>query len=420
MAIVHVAGGGLAGLVAARTLATDGHEVTLLEQAHEPGGRVASEQVDGFTLDRGFQVLFPSYPAVRRELDCAALDLQYYTAGATIARPGERTVLADPRQAPGKALETLLNTDITFGDKLGLARLVLSLSTTAPESLLDSSGRSIRDDLRRRGFSDRFIANFAAPFFGGVTLDRGLDTDSVVFDYVMRALVGDGAAVPAAGMGAIPAQLAAQARDAGVEIRTGVTVTDVSPDGDGVQLTTENATHHADAVVVATDPPTARELTGVEDIPTDGRGCVTCHVSLPSRSGLPTGNRLILNATTQGPNHVAPVSAVAPAQAPADQSLYSATFLGVPEADEDELLGRVQHALAEWYPEANLGDLSLVKTHRLPFAQFDQPPGFQSRLPAVTAPEGPVVLAGDYTRWSSIQGALESGRQAATAVTETL
>lgn len=54
-----------------------------------------------------------------------------------------------------------------------------------------------------------------------------------------------------------------------------------------------------------------------------------------------------------------------------------------------------------------------VATDRIPFAQFRQDPGFRAGLPGVDAPDGPVFLAGEYTHWSSIQGALESGRIAA-------
>jgi predicted NAD/FAD-dependent oxidoreductase len=76
--------------------------------------------------------------------------------------------------------------------------------------------------------------------------------------------------------------------------------------------------------------------------------------------------------------------------------------------------------MASWYPEANLADMKLVGVDRVPFAQFAQPPGFRAGLPSVDDPDGPVYLAGDYTRWSSIQGALESGRVAANAAAEKL
>ena len=97
---VVVVGAGLAGLVAARRLAAAGADVTVYEERADVGGRVRTEHQNGFTLDRGFQVLFTAYPAVRAELDLDALDLRYFTPGAVIARPGPRSVLSDPLRDP--------------------------------------------------------------------------------------------------------------------------------------------------------------------------------------------------------------------------------------------------------------------------------------------------------------------------------
>ena len=205
----------------------------------------------------------------------------------------------------------------------------------------------------------------------------------------------------------------------GVRIETDATVSDVEPTDDGtVVVEVDGETVEADAAVVATDPPTARSLTGVDAIPTEGRGCVTQFYSHPAAVDLETGARLLLNAADAEPNHVAPMSAVAPEHAPDGVQLLAATSLGVPDADDESLTERTRRTLESWYPDRRLDDLAVVHTERIPFAQFDQPPGVHGRLPAADDPEGPVYLAGDYTQWSSIQGALESGRVAADALLE--
>lgn len=417
---VIVVGGGLAGLVATRHLAGAGADATLLERRETVGGRVRSLERDGYRFDRGFQVLFPAYPAVQRELDLEALELRRFTSGATIVRPNHRSVLADPRDAPGSLGATLLNPDVTLGDRLRVARLWWELRGTDPTEIFDPGrgpDESIGTYLEERGFSEGFRENFVAPFYGGITLDRTLSTSRRVFEYTFRTLAVDGAAVPAAGMGAIPTQLADRVREAGGTVETGVDVTSVS--SDGTVTTADGTSDDADAVVVATDPPAARELTGVESIPTDGRGCVTQYYSLPERIRLDTGKRLLLNgADDEGPNHVVPHSAVAPEYAPDDVTLLSGTYLGDPDASDAELAERTRDALSSWYPERLFGELELVHTDRIPFAQFDQPPGIHDRLPDAREPNGQVYLAGDYTRWSSIQGAMESGREAAKAVLE--
>jgi phytoene dehydrogenase-like protein len=432
MTEVLIAGGGLAGLVAARRLAASGADVTLFERRDEVGGRVGSRAEDGFVLDRGFQVLFPAYPAVRRELDLDALDLRSFAPGATIARPGHRSTLSDPLRDPGAFLSTALNADVTLGDKLRVLLLRRELGSTPPEACFQGPHESIRGYLERKGFSDRFVENFAAPFYGGVTLDRSLGTDAGVFRYTFKMLTAGPAAVPAEGMGAIGRQLARAARDAGVTVETGTTVDRVEVDGsgsasapggesesgggDGVTVETGNETVTGDAGVVATDPKTARELTGIERIPARGRGCVTQYFSVRAHRRLDTGKRLLLNAAGDRPGHVAPLSAVAPEYAPDGAELLSATTVGRPDASDEELAAATRDALDAWYPEHRFDELELLSTERVAFAQFDQPPGFREGLPDPTTPEGPVVLAGEYTQWSSIQGAMEGGRAAADAV----
>ena len=58
---VVVIGAGLSGLSAARTLQRSGQEVMVLEQASEIGGRVQTMDIDGYRVDRGFQVLLTAY-----------------------------------------------------------------------------------------------------------------------------------------------------------------------------------------------------------------------------------------------------------------------------------------------------------------------------------------------------------------------
>ena len=407
---IVVAGGGLAGLVAARHLAETGAEVELLEARDTVGGRVRTRTVDGFTLDRGFQVLFTAYPAAERELSYDELDLRTFSPGATIAEPNHRSTLADPLSDPGAALPTLLNRDVRTGDKLRLFRLQLELKKREWDALLDSDDSTIREYLAAQGFSTAFIERFAEPFYGGITLDRSLGTSSAVFEYTFKALSEGNITVPKSGMGEIPKQLRDRAEAAGASVETGVTVTGI--DSDGPVVSTDAGDRSPDAVVVATDPNTAAELTGV-DTPTGTKSCVSVHCSVPDHQKLDTGARIILNAADAEPNTVAPMSAAAPEYAPGGSQLLTATFLGSRAKSDEELGEIVRNALDAWYPEHYFGDLEVLGVDRIEFAQFEQPPGFREAIPSVNAPDGPVVLAGDYTRWSSIQGALESGRLAA-------
>ncbi|WP_435076498.1 NAD(P)/FAD-dependent oxidoreductase [Halococcus sp. AFM35] len=416
MTQVIVVGGGLAGLVATRHLADGGADVELVERRESLGGRVRSRRMDGYTLDRGFQVLFTGYPAARRELRYQELDLRRFTPGATLARPGSRSVLADPRRDPASLTETLFNANVSFGDMARLLRLWRDLANRDEHEVFSGEDATIGDFLENRGFSRQFVERFFAPFYGGITLDRTLSSSAAVFQYTFRMLAGGSIAVPAAGMGAIADQLAASVRDAGAEITLDTEVEAVETDRDGATVELDSETRAADAVVVAADPKHARDLTGVGAIPTDARGCVTQYLSLPTHQQLDTGKKLVLNAGGTDPNHVASLSTVAPEYAPAGRELLSATFLGEEERSDEELAERVREALVAWYPERRFDDCELLATDRIGFAQFAQPPGFYQDLPATDAPDGDVYLAGEYTNWSSIHGAMESGRAAARAV----
>lgn len=413
---VCVVGGGLGGLVAARRLAARGANVQLFEREATVGGRVRSRHEDGFTFDRGFQVLFTAYPAVRRELDLDALDLRDFRPGAIIARDGQRSVLADPLGDPEAALESALNREVTVGDKLRTLKLRWDLSRRDLATILDGDASTTTNAyLTERGFSRQFREHFAAPFYGGITLDRSLETSSAVFEYTFAALARGRTAVPKDGMGAITGQLAAAARDAGVEIRTEEPVEDVTDSEDGVTVDVDGERIDADAVIVATDPRTAKTLTGVET-PTETKGCVTLWFVAPDGLSLGTDGRILLNAAHDRPNQIVHHTEVAPEYAPADADVLSATFLGTQSATDEALADEARAALRSWYPERHVDGIECRHVDRIDVAQFAQPPGFQAHLPDVRAPSGSVYLAGDYTQWSSIQGAMESGRVAANAV----
>jgi phytoene dehydrogenase-like protein len=412
-----VVGAGLSGLVAGARLAEADHDVTVLESRDEVGGRVRSTHAEGFTFDRGYQVLFTGYPAVKRELDVDALDLGTFVPGATLARPNHRSTLADPLRAPSTLLDSALNRDVTLRDKLNTVRLQRVLGSRDYDDLLDADDRDIETYLTEQGFSQAYLERFVAPFYGGITLDRSLSTAANVFAYTYKALSDGRIGLPADGMGAISKQLTERARAAGARIELNRQVTAVEPNDGAVCVETTGETLSADSAVVATDPATAEELTGIAT-PDGAKGCVTQHFSLPDHVELRSGNRILLNSADARPNTVSPSSAAQPAYAPDGEQLLVANFIGRQEASDDDLAAEVRAALESWYPTVRFSELKLRHTDRVDFAQFPQPPGFRAGLPAPDAPDGNVVLAGDYTRWCAIQGSMESGRVAATLLSE--
>jgi len=104
---VVVIGAGLAGLTCARRLQAAGVDCIVLEAGDAVGGRVRTDMVDGFRLDRGFQVLLTAYPAARKWLDYGRLELKKFSAGALVWCDGGRHRVSDPWREPGALWATL-------------------------------------------------------------------------------------------------------------------------------------------------------------------------------------------------------------------------------------------------------------------------------------------------------------------------
>ena len=120
---VAIVGAGLAGLACARTLARAGRACRVLEASNGVGGRVRTDTVDGFRLDRGFQVLLTAYPECRAVFDYGALDLRAFLPGADVRAGGRTSRIVDPWRDPKAALATALAPVGTLADKARIARL---------------------------------------------------------------------------------------------------------------------------------------------------------------------------------------------------------------------------------------------------------------------------------------------------------
>ena len=408
---VVIVGAGLAGLTCAKVLAKRGHEVAVFEALDEVGGRVRTDALDGFLLDRGFQVYFTAYPVSRRHLDHAALDLRALDPGAIICRGRDRTVLSDPLRDPGSLVPSLLSGAANLGDKLRTLELV---ARTAPVGAtaagkLDGVDNSSLEYLRSLGFSEGFVDTFFKPFYGGIFLDRSLSTSARVLRFTFKMLATGKTAVPARGMGEIPKQLAAFL-PTGV-LHTNDAVGSLLWEGDrAVGVEVDGKEHEADTVVVATDAPTARRLTGAA-VPEGSVGQVCIYYAA---EGLSSGKKIMLNAEDgRFVNNAVQISNVSPLYAPRGQGLLSVVALGGFDLPDEEIYRRGVEDVTRWYPEANLAPLAI---YRVPYAQFNQPPGIHERLPENGTDTLGLVLAGEYTEDSSINGSMLSGEKAAEEV----
>lgn len=410
MADVVVVGAGLAGLTCAQDLTRAGIECTVVEASDGVGGRVRTDRVDGYQLDRGFQILLTAYPQVRDRLDLDTLDLAPFDPGAHVWTGVRFHRVADPLRRPTLALQTL-GADIgSLADKLRLARTVADVRFRSVPDLLRRADMSTAERLRSAGFSDTMIERFWRPLFSGIQLDPDLEVSRRRFDTILRMLAMGGTGVPRSGMDAIPQQLAASLPDA--TIRLDAPVNELATTGSHTTITLQDGEHiDAQAVVVATDGPTAHRLLGTK-VPNPGsRAAAACWFATDSAPR--SGPVLMLDGASTGPaSNVMVMTEAAPSYAPPGRSLVVAAIPG-PEALDPTVTARVRAQLARWFGSSTT-DWDHLRTDVIPHGQPLQAPPFAPKQ-RVALGDG-VFVCGDHRDTASIQGAMFSGQRTAAAV----
>jgi len=411
---VVVVGAGLAGLVCARKLYQAGIPVIVVDGEDRPGGRLKTDNVGGFRLDRGFQVFFTAYPTAKRELDLDALDLKAFKQGAYIAHGGGLHLL-EP-QSFGQMLRTKFamarDKTIPIKDKQRLQKLCNSLGTLSPREISRMHMTTTRDYLDEFGFGDEIIDRFFRPFLGGIFLDRDLQVDSRQFAFVFSMLEQGQTVVPAKGIEAIAAQIAADIPR--YLFRFGNKVSEILRDGEGrptgVRLDTTE-TIEASEVVIATTAEEAARLTGKETV-SEFRSstCLYFEAATPCVEG----PYLVLNGTGSGiVNHVAPITNVSPEYAPAGKHLAAVTILGNPSQSDEELAEIAKAEVSQWITDKGVNIWRFIRAYRVANAQMAQPVGFLEKLPNNATSLPGIYQAGEFTANSSIDGAIKSGLECA-------
>ena len=408
---IVIVGAGLAGLTCAKVLRERGAEVAVFEASDDIGGRVRTDEHDGFLLDRGFQVYFTSYPVAKNHLDYGALDFREFDPGAVVCMGPEKSVLSDPLRDPKALVPSLLSDVATFGDKLRTLELA-ARAVRGGISAGEEGGEpdtSTLEYLQAAGLSESYIASFFRPFYGGIFLNRELTTSARVLRFTLSMLATGRTVVPALGMGEIPRQLASRLQEGAIQadspidslIRGGERVVGVRSAGEE---------YEADAVVVATDAPAAGMLTG-EAVPEGAVGEVCIYYET---DGLESGKKILLNADDEAfVNNAVEMSNISEKYAPSGRHLLSAVTLTGFDLPDGELYRRGIEDLSRWYPGADFRPLAV---YRIPYGQVAQPPGVHSRLLENRTQTPGLVLAGEYTEDASINGSMLSGEKAAGTV----
>ena len=389
---VLVIGAGLSGLAAARTLQRTGQEVLVLEKAAQIGGRVQTLELDGYRVDKGFQVLLTAYQEAAAVWPEHEINLFPFASGAII-HGREVKQLFDPLRHPSKMWQTVSSKLFTTRDLKSLVSLRLGLQGICglPER---ASTEQAPEFLARLGFSERFTNAFLRPFLGGVFLDESLSVPADAVRFVLAMFARGEASLPAQGISALPEHLSQ-----GLRIRCNCTVAEVEPTkvilNDGEIL-------HGKAII-DTRPPVSTSWQSTK--------------MMAFGSPIPHDTTPVLHLANLHDQPDAPIlhacapSLVAPNYAPPDRALLYATLrTDRPSAS----LKDVRRTLSNWFglSEEHIEHLTTIEVrHALP-----ESPCRASQ----DAREHGIYRSGDWTTHASIEGALRSGRIAAESVLQDL
>ena len=422
---IVIVGAGLAGLRCAELLQKAGFETLLLEASDTPGGRVRTDLVEGFRLDRGFQILLTAYPETKLALNYRALKLRRFIPGALVWHGGRFHRFVDPLREPLNGVKLLADDVVTLGDKLRVGLLVARVLRGEPDALFQGPDSSTRAFLHRFGFSPKMIDRFFASFFGGVFLENELQTSAHFFQFLFRMFAVGAAAVPAEGMERIPEQMAAKLAPGTLELNRRVVKVERRQQRFVVSTIAGEAVE-AKQLVFAVPEHTLRPL--LEDLLPHARVQTREHRSWNHNTTIYyaapkspiEGPILALNG--EGPdggpiNNLAVMSQVSRRYAPKGQELIAASVVGVAPGSNgaiESLESAVREHAERWFGAEQVREWKPIGAYpieyALPLARTTQWQASSARV------MDNLYTCSDAQEQPSLQGALASGRRAAEAI----
>ncbi|MCH2614060.1 MAG: FAD-dependent oxidoreductase [Opitutales bacterium] len=401
-----IVGAGIAGLRCALELQERGLKPLVLEASDRAGGRIRTDVVDGFHLDRGFQVLLTAYDECQSILDYDALNLGYLEPGAMVWTGSEFESVSDPWRRPSSLLKSACSPIGSLGDKLKIAGLRNRLIRSPIESIYETGeDMPTIDYLRSLGYSDTFMRSFLRPFYGGIFLEQELATSRIMFDFVFKMFAQGYAALPEGGMGRIPEQMASKLPPENIRLNT--RAAKIHPRCIQLADGTEIRSSH---IVLATDMTTAASLVGDDSLDRGWNKTYCLYFSSP-HSHLP-GAYISLNGSQTGNiSNVAVPSDAAMGYAPNGQSLICVSTKGI--ASLEEILSE----LRSWFG-STATSFRFLKQYSIPEALPHQLPGDNGYGKNSVQLDSGLWICGDYRYSASIQGAMASGRKVAEAISQ--
>ncbi len=340
---VAVVGAGLAGLSCAAKLVESGCSVTVFDAADDVGGRIRTDKVDGFLLDRGFQIYLDAYPESSGLLELDDLKLQCFEPGAIIREGESSHTLMDVYRRPSSLFAAVFQSNFPLRSKLLIGKLRSYLKGKSIGQIWSIREVSTTEDyLRDFGFDNRMIELFFRNFYGGIFLERELQTDSRMFEFTFKMFAEGYACLPGRGMQSIPEQIASRLPDGTVRLNQKVEAIE-----DGVLSLKNQERFEADIIVLATDGNSANQLHPEIPIP-EWRSTSNLYFTAPVS---PLSKKLIaLNGNTECLiNHLCVITDIAPEYSEDNRSLISVSLKTFSNLPDEDLVPKVESELKDWF-----------------------------------------------------------------------
>ena len=401
---IHIIGGGISGLIAARVLEEHGLSATIIEATDRLGGRVKTDVVDGYNLDHGFQVLLTAYPAAKKYLDFDALALQEFLPGSAIFKNGKQKIIGDPLRNLSLLLPTLFSGIGTVNDKLKILALNRRLKKKSIQNIFAEKEQTTLVYLENIGFSEAIITNFFTPFFSGIFLENKLDTSSRMFEFVYKMFGEGNAALPKDGIQAIPKQLFEKLKNTTCVFNTKVK----SVENGNIKLES-GETLKSNFTIIATQA--SGLVSNLKNQATLWKSCDTLYFEVAKREirkpliGLIAAPNALINNIFY---HTSLQTS-----ATATKELLSVTVVNRQNLTNKQLVAKVQKELKEL---CNIDSCTFIKQYNIPMALPKLQDIQYEMLPSETRLTETIFLAGDTQLNGSLNAAMIAGERAALEV----
>ena len=401
---IHIIGGGISGLIAARVLEEYGLSAKIIEATDRLGGRVKTDVVDGYSLDHGFQVLLTAYPAAKKYLDFDALALQEFLPGSAIFKNGKQKIIGDPLRNLSLLLPTLFSGIGTVNDKLKILALNRRLKKKSIQNIFAEKEQTTLAYLENIGFSETIITDFFIPFFSGIFLENKLETSSRMFEFVYKMFGEGNAALPKDGIQAIPKQLFEKLKSTTIIFNTKVKSVE-----NGSIILESGETLKSNFTIIATQA--SGLVSNLKNQATLWKSCDTLYFEVAKREikkpliGLIAAHNALINNIFY---HTSLQTS-----ATATKELLSVTVIDRQNLTNKQLVTEVQKELKEL---CNIDYCTFIKQYNIPMALPKLQDIQYEMLPSETRLTETIFLAGDTQLNGSLNAAMIAGERAALEV----